>query len=67
MHKGQRVKNAPSIISDYQICQEFNCLPTAPTLYQEKNKIVEQFQIIKSTIAEMEEKENKKQKRGNKG
>lgn len=65
MFKGQTVKNAPSIISDYMICKKFTVLPTAPTLYQEKNKIVQQFKVIDDTIAELENKENKKnQKKG---
>lgn len=49
------------------MCKEFGILPTAPTLYQEKAKIVEQFQIIKTTMANEEERERKKQnKKGGK-
>lgn len=63
MFKGQEVKNAPSIISEYMMCKKFHILPTAPTLYQEKNKIVQQFSVISDTIAELENKENKKNQR----
>jgi hypothetical protein len=49
------------------MCQKFHVLPTAPTLYQEKNKTVIQFQIIQSIISEEEEREQKKQnKKGGK-
>ncbi|MGG1219347.1 hypothetical protein ABE236_18065 [Priestia endophytica] len=63
LYRGQKVTSAPLIISDYMMCKKFNILPTAPTLYQEKNKIVIQFQIIEGAISKEEEREQKKQKK----
>jgi hypothetical protein len=67
MCRGQRVTSAPIVVSEYMMCNKFKVLPSAPTLYQEKNKTVIQFQIIQSTISDEEERENKKQnKKGGK-
>jgi len=61
------VHDVPPIVQEYMLCKKFKVLPTAPTLYQEKYKIVTQFMIIENTIGELEEKEYKKQNKKGKG
>lgn len=59
--KTQKGEFAPQALTTYELCKAFKCLPSQ--LEQEDNKTIEEMLVIMNTIAEHENKGNRKTKR----
>lgn len=60
--EGKKVKNPPDSLLDYELCKHFGWTPQE--LYEQDNRVIEEFVTIMNAVHEFENGETKKARRG---